>query len=122
MISAVFVLSRYSKRVRKSPECFPTTPSTTPSYDCVGRNRVEISAQLVSDLRQLCQLGVGIAVGGLFVRMANDTHLVQLVAFHIFEQRGESVPAAVGQEAVSSSLATRTNKTVSERKRSFALF
>lgn len=35
--------------VRKSPECFPTTPSTTPSYDCAGRNRVEASAQLVGD-------------------------------------------------------------------------
>ena len=35
--------------VRKSPECFPTTPPTTPSYDCAGRNRVEASAQLVGD-------------------------------------------------------------------------
>ena len=35
--------------VRKSPECFPTTLSTTPSYDCAGRNRVEASAQLVCD-------------------------------------------------------------------------
>ena len=84
--------------VRKSPECFPTTPPTTPSYDCTGRNRVETSAQLVGDLRQLCQLGVGIVVGGLLVRVANDTHLVQLIAFHILEQGGEGVPAAVGYQ------------------------
>lgn len=84
--------------VRKSPECFPTAPPTTPSYDCTGRNRVETSAQLVGDLRQLCQLGVGIVVGGLLVRVANDTHLVQLIAFHILEQGGEGVPAAVGYQ------------------------
>ena len=84
--------------VRKSPECFPTTPPTTPSYDCAGRNRVEVSAQLVGDLRQLSQLGVGIVVGGLLVRVADDAHLVQLIAFHILEQCGEGVPAAVGHQ------------------------
>ena len=37
-------------------------------------------------------------VGGLLVRVANDAHLVQLIAFHILEQGGEGVPAAVGHQ------------------------
>lgn len=37
-------------------------------------------------------------VGGLLVRVANDAHLVQFIAFHILEQGGEGVPAAVGYQ------------------------